>query len=145
MKVKIFSIILIGAFMCNINLLAFAQEEDVMMPPDAMEAEAETILYEDEGMVEENIVYDETYDGEGAVDEERASNVTLIFKDADIRTVLHTLSYKSGINIVAASDVEGKVNIRLVDVPWQTALEVIVKNQGLSYEKIGNIIRVVTL
>ncbi|MFH1868699.1 MAG: secretin N-terminal domain-containing protein, partial [Candidatus Omnitrophota bacterium] len=46
---------------------------------------------------------------------------------------------------VAASDVEGKVNIRLVDVPWQTALEVIVKNQGLSYEKIGNIIRVVTL
>jgi len=72
-------------------------------------------------------------------------NVTLIFKDADIRTVLHTLSYKSGINIVASSDVEGQVSIRLVDVPWDTALEVILKNHGLASERIGNIIRVITL
>lgn len=72
-------------------------------------------------------------------------NVTLIFKEADIRTVLHTLSYKSGVNIVAASDVEGKVTIRLVDVPWQTALGVILKNHKLTYEKDGNIIRVTTL
>jgi type IV pilus assembly protein PilQ len=72
-------------------------------------------------------------------------NVTLIFKDADIRTVLHTLSYKSGVNIVASSDVEGTVTIRLVDVPWETALEVILKNHGLASERIGNIIRVITL
>jgi len=72
-------------------------------------------------------------------------NVTLIFKDADIRTVLHTLSYKSGINIVASSDVEGQVSIRLVDVLWDTALEVILKNHGLASERIGNIIRVITL
>ncbi len=72
-------------------------------------------------------------------------NVTLIFKDADIRTVLHTLSYKSGVNIVASSDVEGQVSIRLVDVPWDTALEVILKNHSLASERIGNIIRVITL
>jgi type IV pilus assembly protein PilQ len=72
-------------------------------------------------------------------------NVTLIFKDADIRTVLHTLSYKSGVNIVASSDVEGQVNIRLMDVSWDTALEVILKNHGLASERIGNIIRVITL
>ena len=78
-------------------------------------------------------------------EEAKSANVTLIFKDADIRTVLHTLSYKSGVNIVAASDVEGKVNIRLVDVPWQTALEVILKNNGLTYERVGNIVRVITL
>jgi len=69
----------------------------------------------------------------------------LIFKDADIRTVLHTLSYKSGVNIVASSDVEGVVSIRLVDVPWETALEVILKNHGLASERVGNIIRVITL
>jgi type IV pilus assembly protein PilQ len=72
-------------------------------------------------------------------------NVTLVFKDADIRTVLHTLSYKSGVNIVASSDVEGTVSIRLVDVPWETALEVILKNQGLAVERVGNIMRVITL
>ncbi len=85
---------------------------------------------------------------EEIADAENAStpgNVTLIFKDADIRTVLHTLSYKSGVNIVASSDVEGQVNIRLVDVPWDTALEVILKNHGLASERIGNIIRVITL
>lgn len=86
--------------------------------------------------------------GEVEADTDRlsaAGNVTLIFKDADIRTVLHTLSYKSGVNIVAASDVGGEVSIRLVDVPWDTALEVILKNQGLASERIGNIIRVITL
>jgi type IV pilus assembly protein PilQ len=72
-------------------------------------------------------------------------NVTLVFKDADIRTVLHTLSYKSGVNIVASSDVEGTVSIRLVDVPWETALEVILKNHGLAVERVGNIMRVITL
>jgi len=85
---------------------------------------------------------------EEIVDVERSAtpgNVTLIFKDADIRTVLHTLSYKSGINIVASSEVEGHVSIRLVDVSWDTALEVILKNQGLASERIGNIIRVITL
>jgi len=72
-------------------------------------------------------------------------NVTLVFKDADIRTVLHTLSYKSGVNIVASSDVAGTVSIRLVDVPWETALEVILKNHGLAAERVGNIIRIITL
>jgi type IV pilus assembly protein PilQ len=85
-------------------------------------------------------------DTQADIDEVSApGNVTLIFKDADIRTVLHTLSYKSGVNIVASSDVEGTVSIRLVDVPWETALEVILKNQGLASERIGNIIRIITL
>jgi type IV pilus assembly protein PilQ len=87
-----------------------------------------------------------TGDTQADIDEVSApGNVTLIFKDADIRTVLHTLSYKSGVNIVASSDVEGTVSIRLVDVPWETALEVILKNQGLASERIGNIIRIITL
>jgi len=82
---------------------------------------------------------------EGAMETSQPGNVTLIFKDADIRTVLHTLSYKSGMNIVASSDVAGTVSIRLVDVPWETALEVILKNHGLAAERVGNIIRIITL
>jgi type IV pilus assembly protein PilQ len=80
-----------------------------------------------------------------AGDVSRPGNVTLVFKDADIRTVLHTLSYKSGVNIVASSDVEGAVSIRLVDVPWDVALDVILKNHGLAVERVGNIMRVITL
>ncbi|MBU4312482.1 MAG: type IV pilus secretin PilQ [Candidatus Omnitrophica bacterium] len=73
-----------------------------------------------------------------------AGNVTLDFKDADITNVLRILSYKSGINIVAGKDVTGPVTIRLTDVPWQKALEVILRTYGYTYEREENIIRVTT-
>ena len=69
-------------------------------------------------------------------------NITVDFKDADIMTVLRILSFKSGINIVAGEDVRGTVTIRLVDVPWESALETILKTHGYAYEKIGNVITV---
>ena len=73
-----------------------------------------------------------------------SGNVTLDFKDADITNVLRILSYKSGINIVAGRDVSGPITIRLTDVPWQKALDVILRTYGYSYEREGNIIRVTT-
>ncbi|MBU3912106.1 MAG: type IV pilus secretin PilQ [Candidatus Omnitrophica bacterium] len=71
-------------------------------------------------------------------------NVTLDFKDADITNVLRILSYKSGINIVAGKDVTGPITIRLTDVPWDKALDVILRTYGYTYEREGNIIRVTT-
>ena len=71
-------------------------------------------------------------------------NVTLDFKDADITNVLRILSYKSGVNIVAGKDVAGPVTIRLTDVPWDKALDVILRTYGYMYEREGNIIRVTT-
>ncbi|MCX5703295.1 MAG: type IV pilus secretin PilQ [Candidatus Omnitrophica bacterium] len=71
-----------------------------------------------------------------------SQNVTLDFKDADIRNVLKIISFKSGINIVTTSEVMGNVTIRLVDVPWEKALDVILRTYGFGYEKQGNIITV---
>ncbi len=71
-------------------------------------------------------------------------NVTLDFKEADIRSVLRILSLKSGVNIVAGDDVQGPVSIRLVDVPWEKALDVVLKTYGYAYERDENIIRVTT-
>lgn len=72
-------------------------------------------------------------------------NVTIDFKDADILNVLRILSIKSGVNIVAGKDVEGTVTIRLVDVPWEKALDVVLKTYGFAYEREENIIRVATV
>lgn len=69
-------------------------------------------------------------------------NVTLDFKEADIRNVLKIISYKAGVNIVTTPEVIGNVTIRLVDVPWERALDVILKTYGFGYEKQGNIIMV---
>src|SRR3989338_685236 len=71
-------------------------------------------------------------------------NITMDFKDADINNVLRILSYKSGMNIVAGKDVTGLITIRLSDVPWEKALDVILRTYGYTYEREGNIIRVTT-
>jgi len=71
-------------------------------------------------------------------------NVTLDFRDADIRNVLRILAYKSGVNIVAGPDVTGLITIQLNDIPWEEALKVILKTYGYGYEKSGNVITVST-
>ena len=71
---------------------------------------------------------------------ERAENVTLDFKDADIQNVLRIISYKAGVNIVTTPDVIGNITIRLVDVPWDKALDTVLKTYGFGYERQSNII-----
>lgn len=71
-------------------------------------------------------------------------NVTLDFRDADIRNVLRILAYKSGVNIVAGPDVSGLITIQLTDIPWEEALKVILKTYGYGYERTGNVITVST-
>lgn len=71
-----------------------------------------------------------------------SENITLDFIDADIRNVLKIISYKSGINIVTTPEVMGNVSIHLEDVPWERALDVILKTYGFSSERQGNIITV---
>src|SRR3989338_8269709 len=72
-------------------------------------------------------------------------NVSFDFRDADIRNVFRILSFKSGVNIVAGPEVTGVVTIKLDDVPWQQALDVILETFGYAYEKRGNIISVTTI
>jgi len=72
-------------------------------------------------------------------------NVTVNFKGADIRTVLSYISEVAGVDVIAAPDVKGMVDLKLTDKPWKVALDIIVRNYGFAYERNGDIIRVVTL
>lgn len=71
--------------------------------------------------------------------------VSLDFQDADIRNVLKVLAFKSGVNIVAAPEVTGVVNIELKDVPWQKALDVILSTYGYGFDRKDNIITVMSI
>lgn len=71
--------------------------------------------------------------------------ITLDFKEADIRDVLKIISYKSGVNIIASPEVTGTVNVRITDVPWEKALDVILKTYGYAYDKQDRIIMVAPL
>lgn len=83
--------------------------------------------------------------GQVGIPTTKEGNVTLDFKEADIQNVLRVLSYKSGVNIVASKEVQGTVTMRLVDVPWEQALAVILRTYGFAYEREGNIITVSTV
>lgn len=68
--------------------------------------------------------------------------ISLDLKDADIRDVLLTFSRLARLNMVIDPDVRGSVTVRLESVPWDQALEVILKVNGLGYVLEGNIVRV---
>jgi len=74
-----------------------------------------------------------------------AGLVSLDFQDADIKNVLKVLAFKSGVNIVAAPDVTGVVNMELRNVPWQKALDVILSTYGYGFVRKENIITVMTV
>ncbi len=68
--------------------------------------------------------------------------VSLDFKDAEIQNILRLIAEVSGLNVVAGDNVTGKVTVRLVNVPWDQALDVVLASHQLGYIRTGNIIRV---
>jgi len=74
-----------------------------------------------------------------------SASISVDFKDADIQSVLRVIAAKGGVNIVAANDVAGTVTVKLNDVPWEIALDVILKTHDYGYERQGNIITVTTM
>jgi len=56
------------------------------------------------------------------------------FVDADIRNILTLIAEVAGVNIVWGSDVEGKISMKLDNIPWDQALEMILKPNGLTYQ-----------
>lgn len=70
--------------------------------------------------------------------------ISLDFKDADIKNVFRLLAEVSGDNIIVTDDVVRKVTVRLVDVPWDQALDLLMRTNGLDKEKVGNVVRIST-
>ncbi len=71
--------------------------------------------------------------------------VSFEFKDIDIHNLLRVIAEVSKKNIVVADDVSGKITIRLRNVPWDEALDIILASKGLGKEEIGDILRVAPL
>jgi type II secretory pathway component HofQ len=67
--------------------------------------------------------------------------ISLDLKDADIRDVLKTFAKLGGFNLVIDPEVKGSVTVRLENVPWDQALDVILRMNGLGYVVEGKILR----
>ena len=80
-----------------------------------------------------------------SVDAERryqGEPMDLSLQDADVKDVLRSFAQLSGLNVVVQPGVSGRVTVELVQVPWDQALEQILKINNLGYELDGNIMRI---
>ena len=68
--------------------------------------------------------------------------ISLDFKEVLISDVLRLIAEVSDLNIIAGDEVQGTVTIRLVDVPWDQALDVILLTKGLGFVRVGNVLRI---
>jgi type IV pilus secretin PilQ/predicted competence protein len=67
------------------------------------------------------------------------------FEDADLRAVLRVFANESGLNMIIDPQVQGRVNVLLNDVPWDQALDQILRANKLGYTVEGNILRIAPL
>lgn len=68
--------------------------------------------------------------------------ITLDFVDADIDNILRLFAEVSDLNIITTEEVKGTVTVRLVDVPWDQALDIVLDAKNLGMDKTGNVIRI---
>ncbi len=66
--------------------------------------------------------------------------VTFNFQDVPVRTVLQLVAEESGLNLVASDTVQGSVTLRLVNVPWDQALDIVLRAKGLDKRRDGGVI-----
>ncbi len=71
--------------------------------------------------------------------------VTLDFQGADLRAVLRTFSEISGLNMVIDPTISGTVDVSLREVPWDQALDIILRANKLGYAVDGTVVRIVPL
>lgn len=68
--------------------------------------------------------------------------ITLDFQNADIHNVLRIIADVSGLNIVTSDEVKGNITIRLRDIPWDQALDVVLESKDLGKMAVGNVVRI---
>ncbi len=68
--------------------------------------------------------------------------LSLNFQNIEVRSVLQVIADFTGLNIIASDTVTGSLTLRLKDVPWDQAMDIIMQNKGLAMRKVGNVITV---
>lgn len=119
-----------------------AEKPSVEAPPERVADKADIVLENGESSeepkkkVETGSVTPPKYVGR---------RISLDFQDADLANVIRLIADVSNLNIVLGEDVKGKVTLKLINVPWDQALDIILKMNSFGQIREGNIIRIATM
>jgi len=72
----------------------------------------------------------------------KGEKLSLNFQDIEVRSVLQLIAEFTNLNLVASDTVSGRITLRLKNVPWDQALELILKTKGLDKRQVGNVLLV---
>ncbi|ATP47289.1 pilus modification protein PilQ [Pseudomonas putida] len=72
----------------------------------------------------------------------RGEPLSLNFQDVQVRAVLQVLADHAGVNLVASDSVQGNITLRLQDVPWEQALDLVLRSKGLARREEGSVLLV---
>jgi type IV pilus assembly protein PilQ len=111
----------------------------------AAEGDFEHYAYQsdEEFTVEFRPIVEEEPEQLGVFDEDKeyaGQRLTLNFQDIEVRAVLQLLADTSGLNIVVSDTVQGNVTLRLKNVPWDQALDIVLKTKGLDMRQVDNVV-----
>jgi|GEM_PF-209194 len=107
--------------------------------------EIKNVVKKDEDEIEYSSTETASYQAENddiASKKYYGKRISIDFKNADIHDVLQLIADVSKINIITSDDVAGSITMKLRNVQWDKALDVILKTKSLGKEVLGNIIRV---
>lgn len=90
---------------------------------------------------DQNILSDD-YSGKSPAVQYKGGRVSLDFQNVDVRTVLQILAKEAGVNIIASDSVKGKLTLKLNNVRWDEALDLILQSKNLGMRKVGSIINI---
>ena len=72
----------------------------------------------------------------------KGQRISLDFKDAELSNIFRIMAEVSNLNIITTDEVKGKVTVRLINVPWDQALDIILRSKALGATQEGNILRI---
>jgi type IV pilus assembly protein PilQ len=72
----------------------------------------------------------------------KGQRISMDFKDADLTNVFRIIAEVSNLNIITTDEVKGKVSVRLINVPWDQALDIVLRSKALGANQEGNVLRI---
>lgn len=130
-------------FESRIDALAFAFNDEVIIdiPHKAPSGKKHDLAKRED--IKEKTVAASTPAAQSSPQPNNSKLISLDFQDADVTAILRLLADVSGKNIIIHPEVKGKTSMKLLNVPWEQALDVITKTHNLYKIVDGNVIRIV--
>ncbi len=112
------------------------QEAAAAVVPPARKAPGESAVRESAGAASALLTGGSRFTGR---------KISLDLQDADLVNVMRLFAEVANLNVILAPDVKGRVTVRMVNIPWDQAMEIILKKNGLGYVLEDNILRIASV